>query len=318
MRDHLTEGRARLETILRLAGTGHSKERARVSHFLGALATAQGDFPAATRCLEQSLSLYEELSDQGGIAASLNALAVTARDQGDYSTAQSNLERSLACWRLLPNRSAIARCLHNLANVVRVRGDYPRARWALREAADIFEDLGDRSGAAWSINQLGDIAQEEGDLAAASELYERALLTFRETGDMWGCARSLTDLGYIYCKQGKHLVAHNAYRESLEIFAELGHRRGIARALEGWAGLAVGQCYAARALKLAAAAAHLRQLIQAPLTEAEHLKLDQMLLPAWESLSKSVGTNAWAEGFAMTLEKAIQFSLEEPGSAASV
>jgi tetratricopeptide (TPR) repeat protein len=199
-----------------------------------------------------------------------------------------------------------------------VRGDYPRARWALQEAAEIFEDLGDRSGAAWSINQLGDITQEEGDLIAASELYERALLTFRETGDMWGSARSLTDLGYIYCKQGKHLAAHTAYREALEIFAELGHQRGIARALEGWAGLALAQCHAARALKLAAAAAHLRQLIQAPLTEAEQLKLDQTLLPAWESLSKSAGTNAWAEGFAMTLEKAIQYSLEEPESATSV
>ena len=84
MREHLTEGRARLETVLRLAGAEHTKERARVSHFLGALATAQGDYPAAEHFLEQSLSLYEELGDESGIAASLNALAVSARDRGDY------------------------------------------------------------------------------------------------------------------------------------------------------------------------------------------------------------------------------------------
>ena len=132
MREHLTEGRARLETVLRLAGVNRTKERARVSHFLGALASSQGDYPAAGHFLEQSLSLYEELDDQPGIAASLNALAVSARDRGDYAAAQSNFERSLACWRLLPDRLALARCLHNLANVVKVRGDYPRARWALR------------------------------------------------------------------------------------------------------------------------------------------------------------------------------------------
>ena len=85
MREHLTEGRARLETVLRLAGAERSKERARVSHFLGALATAQGDYPAAEHFLQQSLSLYEELGDESGIAASLNALAVSARDRGDYS-----------------------------------------------------------------------------------------------------------------------------------------------------------------------------------------------------------------------------------------
>ncbi|HEV7519927.1 MAG TPA: tetratricopeptide repeat protein, partial [Candidatus Angelobacter sp.] len=144
MREHLAEGRARLETVLRLAGGDRSKERARVSHFLGALATAQGDYPAAERFLKQSLSLYEELGDESGIAASLNALAVSARDRGDYGAAQINFERSLACWRLLPDRLAIARCLHNLANVVKVRGDYPRAQWALREATDIFVELGDR------------------------------------------------------------------------------------------------------------------------------------------------------------------------------
>ncbi len=109
-------------------GTEHSKERARISLFLGALATTQGDYPAAEHALEQSLSLYEDQGDESGIAASLNALGVSARDRGDYVTAQRNFERSLACWRMLSDRLAIARCLHNLANVVKVRGDYPRAR----------------------------------------------------------------------------------------------------------------------------------------------------------------------------------------------
>lgn len=317
MREHLTEGRARLETVLRLAGGEHAKERARVSHFLGALTTSQGDYPAAEHFLEQSLSLYEELGDQSGIAASLNALAITARDRGDYSSAQSNFERSLACWRMLPDRLAIARCLHNLANVVKVRGDYPRARWALREATDIFEALGDHSGAAWSINQQGDIARAEGDMTAARGFYQRALSAFREIGDPWGSARSLTDLGYMDCEQGDHLAAHAAYREALEIFAGLGHRRGIARALEGSACLALARGDAARALTLAAAAAHLRRLISAPLPQAEQFKLDRALLPAWESLSEQEGKRAWAEGSTMALEKAIQYCLEKPGSAIS-
>jgi predicted ATPase/DNA-binding winged helix-turn-helix (wHTH) protein len=317
MREHLTEGRARLESILYLAGSRHSKERARVSHFLGALVTSQGDFATAEHFLEQSLTLYMELDDQWGIAASLNALAIAARDRGDYALAQSNFERSLACWRLLPDRLAIARCLHNLANVVKVRGDYSRARLALREAAEIFEDLGDRSGAAWSTNQQGDIAREQGDLIAARRFYQHALSAFRESGDRWGSARSLTDIAGIDCEQGKHLAAQTAYREALEIFAGLGHRRGMARALEGSACLALARGHAARALKLAAAAAHLRHLIGARLPQAEQLKLDQSLLPAWELLGEAEGESAWAEGSAMSLEKLIQYSLEEPESAST-
>lgn len=314
-REHLREGRARLETVLRLAGGDYTKERARVSHFLGAMATALGDYPAAEHFLKQSLSLYEDLHDEVGIAASLNALAISARDRGDYSAAQSNFERSLACWRMLPDRLATARCLHNLANVVKVRGDYPRARWALREAADIFDQLGDRTGSAWSINQQGDIARASGDMAAARGLYQRALSAFREAGDPWGSARCLTDLAYIDCAEGDHLAARSACREALEIFAGLRHRRGIARALEGSACVALAEGYAERALKLTAAADHLRRSIGAALHPDERSKMDETLLPAWQALSEEEGKRVWAEGYAMSLESAIQYSLGEPGAA---
>ena len=317
MREHMAEGRARLETVLRLAGDEYNKERAMVSQFLGALTTAQGDFSAAKHFLEQSLRLYEELDDERGIAASWNALAISARDRGDYSTAEINFERSVACWRKLADRSALARSLHNLANVVKVRGDYSRARFAISEAADLFDALGDRSGAAWSINQQADIEREQGEVRAARELYQKALLAFREAGDRWGSARSLTDLGSIDCIQGNTPAAHAAYREALQTFASLGYRRGIARALEGFACLAMIRGDAPRALVLAAAAAHIRKQVSAPLPPAEQSQLEFFLLPAWESLSDADAKAAWAAGPAMSLQKVIEYSLEEPEAAIS-
>jgi tetratricopeptide (TPR) repeat protein len=218
---------------------------------------------------------------------------------------------------MLPDRLAIARCLHNLANAVKVGGDYSRARWALREAADIFEELGDRSGAAWSINQLGDMSREQGDVAGARVLYRRALSAFRETGDRWGVARSLTDLGAIDGEQGDSPAAHAEYCEALQIFAGLSHRRGVARVLEGCACLAVAQGHPTRALKLAAAGAHLRTVIGAFLPPAEQSGLDLKLRPAWTSLGDRNGQDAWASGSAMSLERAIEFCLEEPESAIS-
>jgi tetratricopeptide (TPR) repeat protein len=317
MREHLTEGRARLETILRLASDGYSKERAKISIFLGALTTAQGDYPAAKHFLERSLSLYEELGDRWGRGASLNALAVSARDRGDYASAQMNFERSLECWRALSDRLATARCLHNLANLVRVRGNYSAAQAALREATGLFEELGDRSGAAWSINQQGDIAREQGEMAVAREFYQQALSAFREVGDRWGSARSLADLGHVCREQGDYEAARAAYREALKIFAELEHRRGMARALEGCACLALSRGDAVRALRLAAAAAHLRRVISAPLPQAEQTKLDQTLLPAWESLGEADARDAWAEGSGMSVGKAIEYSLDDTGPAIS-
>ncbi|MGO4880583.1 MAG: ATP-binding protein [Bryobacteraceae bacterium] len=316
MREHLNEGRTRVETILKLAGPEYPKDRARALLFLGASATAQGDYPAAAHFLEQGLSLCRQLNDHAGIGVSLNALAVSARDRGDYLAAQNDFEESLACWRLARDKSATARCLHNLANVAKVRRDFTRARAALEEAIEIFEEIGDRDGAAWSLSQQGDTAREQGDLAGARALYQRALATFREVSDRWGSARSQADLGAIACEREDYPAAHAAYRESLEIFGSLGYRRGIARVLEGLAGLALAQGDSGRALAVAAAAAHIRQLIVAPLPPAEQLKLDQKLKPAWESLGRADGERAWAQGWAMNLERAIPYSLGDgPASA---
>ena len=311
MREHLIEGRSWLETMLGLAGSKYPKERAKLCIFLGALTTAQGDFPAAERFLEQSLRLYEHLQDQWGIAASLNALGVSGRDRGDYVAAQNHLERSLACWRTLPDRLAMARCLHNLANVAKIRGDYPRAQIALAEATEIFQEVGDPSGAAWSMNQQGDIEREQGNLDIARDFYQGALKAFRAAADRWGSARSLADLGYICCQQKDYEAAHAAYRESLEVFSQLGHKRGMARALEGFACLAAARGDPVRSLTLAAAATHLRELISAPLPLAEQSKLDQALSSAWGSLDDAEGKAAWAEGSAITIERAIEYSLQE-------
>jgi len=311
MREHLSEGRARLETVLRMAGEDRPRERARVSHFIGALAASQGDYHASEYSLKQGLALYERLHDDPGIAASLNALAIVARDRGDYALAQSNFERSLACWRLLSDSLAVARCLHNLANVVKVRGDYARARWALGEATGIFLELGDANGATWSINQQGDIAVATGDIDGAREFYERALRAFRDTGDPWGSARSLTDLAYIDLKQAHHPEARAGFSEALEIFASLGHRRGMARVLEGYACLALAEGHAARALTLAAAARQLRRVIGASLSQSEQSSLDRTLGPAWKSISELEGKVAWTKGSAMSLESAMQYSLSE-------
>ena len=314
-REHLAEGRARLESLLRMSGSGFARERANVLVYLSTFATVQRDFPAAAGFAERGISIYQKLGDQWGIAVAMNAQAIIAWDRQDHPAAQIHFDESLARWRALGDKVAIARCLHTFANFVRGRGDYARARTLLEEAGRIFETLGDRSGAAWSLNQRGDIAREEGDVAGARELYQRALSAFREAHDQWGVARSLTDLAQIACDERDHVTAHAAYREALSLFVNLGHKRGIARDLEGFACSALAQRDPARALAIAGAAAHLRQWIGAPLMPAEQAKLDEKLQPAWTSMNEADSKAAYARGWAMSLDNAIKYALEESAPA---
>jgi hypothetical protein len=169
-----------------------------------------------------------------------------------------------------------------------------------------MEDL---TGVAWSLNSQGDVAREQGDSTAARALYEQSLEIFRELGDRWGIAGTLADLGNLAREERDCGAAHSLYRESLKTFQELDHKRGVARLLECCACSAATELQAERSLRLAGAAAALRQNIGAPLTPAEQIKLETILDPARQALSNTASAMAWLEGWSMLMEKAVEEAL---------
>ncbi len=307
VREYLAEGRDRLDRLLRLTEAGTTtKLRMRALFAAGVLAGEQGDYASAAGLINESQDIAQALGDKTGVAVSLNALAVFARDRGDVQVAHILFEASLGLWRELGDQKAVARALSNLANVVKLQGEYGRARSLYVECHSIFRGLGDRTGVAWSLNYQGDVAHDQGDSAAARTLYEQGLAIFREVDDRWGIAGTLADLGRLAGEKRDYPTARSMYRESIKVFQELDHRRGIARLLEYFACLAAAQLEAERSLRLAGAAAALRQNIGAPLTPAEQAKLETSLHAARQALTNKVGATAWLEGWALPAERAIE------------
>jgi predicted ATPase len=306
-REFLAEGRDSLGRLLNIRdGAGPTKLRMRALFAAGVLASLQRDYASADRLMHGSQDIALELGDRMGIAVSLNAMAVFARDRGDGANAHILSEASLELWRELGDQKAVARALSNLANVLKWEGDYDRARLLYAECLAIFQELGDRAGVAWSLNYQGDVACDQGDSAAAQLLYERALTMFREIGDRWGIAGTLADLGSLAKEQRDFPRVESLYRESIKLFQELEHKRGIARVLEGFACSAAAQCHGERSLRLAGAAAALRQEIGAPPTPAEQAKLEASLTAARQSLTNHAGVTSWLEGWDFPVKKAIE------------
>jgi tetratricopeptide (TPR) repeat protein len=306
-REYLAEGRDRLGKVLRMpAAAAPTKARARALFSAGVLATEQGDFAAADALILESLEIGRKLGDTQGVAVTVNARAVVARDQGNVALAHSLFQESLTLWRELGDLKAIARALSNLASVLKMQGEYDLARSICAECRAIFEGLGDRTGAAWSLANEGDVARDQGDSAAARALIEQALAIFRELDDRWGIAGTLADLGTLAREEGNCAAALPLYRESLKIFQQLQHKRGVARLLECCACSAAVQSQAERALRLAGAAAALRQNIGAPLTSAEQSKLEAILEPARQALLNTASATAWLEGWNLPLERATE------------
>jgi predicted ATPase len=307
IREYLAEGRDRLGRLLKLVGAAApTKARARALFAAGVLAGGQGDYCSSQTLISESRDIAGQLGDKTGIAVSLNALAVVARDRGDVANAYTLFEESLSLWRELGDQKAVARSLSNLANIAKLQGAHNLARALYDECISIFRGLGDRTGIAWSLNYQGDVARDQGDSAAARTLYEQGLAIFRELGDRWGIAGIVADLGSLAREQRNYPLAHSLYRESTKIFQELEHKRGIARLLECFACLAAVQLDAERSLRLAGAAAALRQSIGAPLTPAEQAKLESALEPARRILNETASATAWSEGGRRPVEQVIE------------
>ena len=309
-REMLAEGRDRLGKILKLEqAAAATPMRARALFAAGVLALEQSEHAAAEAFLQESLAISRELGDKRGVAVSLNAMASEARNRGDMANAWRLFEESLEVFRELGDPFGIAGTLNNLAGVVKEQRDYPRAQMLYQESQSIFQGLGDRSSIAWSLSGQGDVARDLGDIGAARSLYERSLATFREIGDPWGVAAALADLGDLERGQGEHDAARALYAESLKTCQATKNQRGIARLLECFARSAAAQARPEHALRLAGAAAALRQSLGAPLTSAEQARFERDIEPARQALTQTAGTTAWMEGWEMPVEKAVEQAL---------
>jgi len=138
-----------------------------------------------------------------------------------------------------------------------------------------------------------------------------SLALFRREGDAWGTAHVLCQLGAVACEEGDHATARGALNEALDIFRVLGHALGITYSLEGLATLAAGHGRAAPALRLAGAAAALRDTIGSPLAPVDQAMLERWLRPARAALGDAGAAAVWQEGRAMGLEQAIAFAMSD-------
>jgi predicted ATPase/serine/threonine protein kinase len=305
-REYLAEGGNSLGKLLKMkSAAAPTKNRGRALFAAGVLAREQGSYAAANALFSESLEIARGLGDKHGAAVSLNALAVTARDRSELAVAHTLFEESLALWRKLGDLKAIARALSNLATVLKLQGEYEHAHNLHAECLAIFQGMDDLNGVAWSLSSQGDVARDQGDTAGAQALYEQGLEIFREIGDRWGIAGTLADLGNLAREERDFDSANSLYRESLKIFVELDHKRGIARLLECCSCLAAAEAQSERSLRLAGAAAALRQNIGVPLTLAEQNHLESNLDPAKQGLGNTAGAMAWLEGWVMPVEKAV-------------
>ena len=314
-RGYLKEGRQWLErAVIRMREPG--KTRAKVLLSAGWLTWQQGDYTIARVYAEESIALWRGLdsAERTGLAEALHMFGHLTFDQRNYDQARALYEESLALYHDLQNQEISSALISDLGMVAYHQNDYTTARSRFEESLTLYQKQGNTSYIAENLNRLGDLARLEGDYARATELYEESLARLRQIKDHLGTASGFHKLGYVAQHRRDYPTAQKVFTESLTQQQKLGNKQGIAECLAGLAGLAVALEEPERAVRLFGAARALLDAIGAPLAPADRAEWERDERIARAQLDGATFNAAWAKGQKMTLDKAIDYALENPNS----
>jgi non-specific serine/threonine protein kinase len=319
-RGHFSEGREWCGRFLeKVVPDVNIPERAKVLHVAGALARRQGDYAAARRSLEESLSIHRRLGGRREVAASLNLLGAIAMEEGDLSSAEALFEESLAISRELGELRGIARSLHNLGVAACTKCDQSSGHALFQQSLTICRELKDHTAIEHALWDLGMVSFQQGDYSAAKTYVEESLAICLTLGDKTGIAASHQLLGHIALQTSEDVKARTLFEEGLRIRRGLGDRAGIAYSLEGLAAAIASAGDRTNAACLWGAAEMLRERIGSPLPGVDRARYDRRVTNARGTGSDVAEfDDAWQKGRALTLDEAIGLALAGERAAPSL
>ena len=180
-------------------------------------------------------------------AKALTQAGWLTRDLGDYTQGIAMLQESLTLWRQIKDQGGIALILDILGTTVMRQGGYPEATIMLKEAYHLGQQLGDPLRTYDTLAKLGLAAAENGDSQRAIEIYLESLALARAAGDDHHVAKILSNLGAVYTHLGDYDRAVACYSEAMPIYQELGARASAAIACANRGVVALKQGEYARA-----------------------------------------------------------------------
>ena len=284
--------------------------RAKGLEALAWLADVREDMDRAEAAAEEGLRLSEEAGIGGSLAASLtNILGDVAMTRGDHERAKELLEESLAWYQKVGDRRFVPRVLVFLGNVSFEQEDYEQAKGLYEESLALGRELGEPTAIGMALINLGYVFLLEGEHGRARALLEEAEALSRERGHKGVLLYTIDNLGWATLLRGEHERAKSYYEESLALCKELGDKLTASESLEGLACISASEGEAERAAKLFGAAEVLREAVGYRHTPEEVALREPYLATARSQLGEEAWEEAQAQGRALDLEEAIEYTL---------
>ena len=334
LRGHVGEGRRLAESVLAATPDGDQILRAQVLREAGSLAGRQGDPDRSQTLIEQSITMFRDLGDVGGVVGGLDELVWLAMENGDWSRAEQLAQECLdirtevgaehlaseamivlALVKVRRGDEPTARQLmdealgYNLRHaddpcpVVRARagyvamllGDFEQARQRLEEADRYNRETGQLLPLALGLGWLGKLAYLEDDMAEAERLLSEQLSAAREQGVWFATRHALLWLAKVAIRREDLMSA----RPLADEVHRMSHARRLApdpEELETVAELLVAECRHEEAARLLGQAEAVREAGGELVPRAYRRGLDDLMSQVASGLESEAFEAAWAEG----------------------
>lgn len=183
--------------------------------------------------------------------------------QADLTSATARYVDAVAHARLADDDRVVAEAVFNLSMMLTWEGRTEEALELLAEGDMRIASARDEPGRGRMVFARGYTAALTGRLDEATALAQEAVTIFKDVGDLYWAGTSLHAVGQCLRLGGRALEAEPLYQNALAQLAKLGDRSGVAVELDMLAVVAVELADPIRALRLAGAAAAIRDAIGA-------------------------------------------------------
>jgi len=231
---------------LAMAANDH-RLRASGQNLLGGVYYTQGRYPAAEKCWQNALEVFQANGDRHRTMQLLNNLGVLAVGRGDDAAALRRYEEALRIAREVGHREGETMYLGNLAEVKVKLGEYEAAEADLRQVIRTTEGAG-LAGVSDSYRCLAEACLGQGKLDEALTAGLRALTVARESDEEEYIMAAWRVLGQTAWRRSAPVVvkaqasgetrlytAADCFAESLHLCTEVGMEGERARTLREWA-----------------------------------------------------------------------------------
>lgn len=266
----------------------------------------RGQAIEALRWLDLAIAVGEDTDPSIRVRLIYYSAAMLDR-LGRLVEAEQRFEEALMMFRELSDERRVAQTLNALGGLAADAGDGAKAFGLLNEAERIMGEQGDDYGRAVSFVNLSDAAWVTGDHDMAEEYGQLGLELFIELHNEWGAAVARRSLAKVAYAKGDLPQTQSYLLAALEGSHDVGDRSSFVRCLERLAGVQVGLNSPLHAVRLAGAAARLRNEIGEHLTDNRRESFERSWAEARAVIGDEEFERAWAQGSQMTLDQAVEY-----------